>query len=122
MDRITAELAAAMTGLERDGDGWRAAFRLPPAFVGFAGHFPGRPITPAVAQIQMGCLVLAAGTGLSPCPQPGRVDAAKFTRPLGPEEALTVRVLPAGTKRWKAFVLAGNERAAEFTLSFEDAP
>ena len=126
MDKISAELAAAMTDL-RDTDGtWQAMFCLPPDFIGFAGHFPGRPIVPAVAQIQMACVVLAASKksdcGAGPCHtgHPARVDNAKFTRPIGPGEAVTVTVAPTGASRWKALARVNGEKAAEFTLTLKD--
>ncbi len=121
MDTISAELAAAMAGAAETAEGLQAIFRLPPSFTGFAGHFPGRPILPAVAQIQMGCVLLAKLRGDSFI-RPRQVNTAKFTRPVGPGEPVLAQAIPAAIPgRWKVVLTVNGEKAAEFTLAFEDA-
>lgn len=111
-----------MSGVLDAADGRQAFFRLPSSFVGFAGHFPGRPILPAVAQIQMACVLLAAGKGDgAPFSGPRRVDSAKFTRPVVPDEPVLVKVA-AASGRWKAVLSVNGEKTAEFTFSIGEAP
>ncbi len=58
-------------------------------FVGFAGHFPEAPILPALVQVLLGQELIRRqqGEGL----RVAVVRAAKFKRPLGPDEVIEVR-------------------------------
>jgi 3-hydroxyacyl-[acyl-carrier-protein] dehydratase len=52
-----------MSDLSESGDGeLTARFLFPPEFVGFQGHFPERPILPAVCEIQAAIAMLEASS------------------------------------------------------------
>ncbi len=120
MDQLTRELSAALIYRHRDQKGRSGAvFRLSASFIGFAGHFPGKPILPAVAQIQMACLVAA------PNPQaarPAQVLNAKFTSPVGPDQPVTVRCEPdpKGKGRIKATLDVEGRVVASVSLVLQD--
>lgn len=67
-----------------------AAFVFPPDFCGFAGHFPGNPVLPGIAQIMA---VLHACGGEPPSALLA-VTSCKFLRPVGPGE----RVIAEGKR------------------------
>lgn len=86
---VTASLLGDVE--ERDG-GFIARCSFAPDFAGFGGHFPGRPICPAVAQVAAAVRVVERGlgrrlrlTGLS---------GAKFLLPIGPDTPVTLRCAP----------------------------
>lgn len=88
-------------------------------FIGFAGHFPGYPILPAILQTLMAQLVAEQVRGeqlefLS-------LERAKFTRELRPGDPIRVKVSfreAAESLRCTAELLCGEQSAATFTLSF----
>ncbi|MEW5773277.1 MAG: hypothetical protein AB1916_07090 [Thermodesulfobacteriota bacterium] len=100
-------------------------FVLPGEFVGFAGHFPGNPVLPAIAQLAM--VRLAAGDALPGGPRPLRLAAvkrAKFTAPVGPGQAVRVACsLTEDRGCWtaRASVQVGIEVAASLVLALEEA-
>ena len=111
-----------MRDFSRSADGCcRAYFTLPPEFIGFSGHFPGRPILPAVAQVQMGCLVfkhaLSAGQPLYATPVADRVDSAKFMRPVAPGERILVTCAPGKNKTVTATLRAGDTPVASYVFT-----
>lgn len=67
----------------------------------FAGHFPGRPILPAVVLLSEVLAAIEADTGLPP-PE-WTVASCKFTQPVSPGIALTL----------------AHERTAEGSVRFE---
>ena len=56
----------------------------------FAGHFPGRPIMPAVAQIEMIALLITTETPWNNKIQEGR--QLKFLQPLIPDDKINFRL------------------------------
>ena len=61
----------------------------------FEGHFPGHPVLPAVAQIDLLAVLLRRIHGASACLT--GVDGARFERPVRPGDRLRVR-LSAGAR------------------------
>ncbi len=74
-----------------DGTGQRS-FQFTEDFVGFAGHFPGYPILPAVLQILLAQLVAEQIVG-KPL-QFLALERAKFTQQLRPGDQIQVKVTP----------------------------
>jgi len=112
-------LAAACSNLERRDDGSVSQdFRFNEDFIGFAGHFPGYPIVPAVAQL------LAAQVVVEQCEAAPRklreVSHAKFLQQLLPGQTFRVRCQEKADKphNFDAKIFLGEELAASFRLVF----
>jgi 3-hydroxyacyl-[acyl-carrier-protein] dehydratase len=99
---------------------WMQDLRLPPDFIGFAGHFPDNPLLPAFVQIRIAQTLIE--TALSRPLRAAAVSQSKFLRPIRPNETMTFTIrLPAETR--SAFqaaiqVFVGHEKAATFRLAF----
>ncbi len=63
--------------------------RFAPGFPGFAGHFPGDPVLPAVVQISLAVALAGEGEG-RPLRLAG-VRSAKFLLPIRPNDEVLVR-------------------------------
>jgi 3-hydroxyacyl-[acyl-carrier-protein] dehydratase len=93
-------------------------FRFPEAFAGFAGHFPGYPILPAVVQMLIALALAEAHHG-------GRlqllaVEKAKFLLQLRPGQPIAVecrRRERGGRLSYEARLRCGEETAAVFSLA-----
>jgi 3-hydroxyacyl-[acyl-carrier-protein] dehydratase len=66
-----------------------ASWMVPPDHPAFAGHFPGAPIVPGV--LLLDAAIHAVETACGRPLLPGRISAAKFLRPVGPGETLSIR-------------------------------
>ena len=81
--------------VSRSGDnssgGITAEYRFPEGFIGFAGHFPGNPVLPGIAQIL--AVLHAISNGRQ---RLHAIKSCKFLRPVLPEETLLIRLTPAG--------------------------
>jgi 3-hydroxymyristoyl/3-hydroxydecanoyl-(acyl carrier protein) dehydratase len=96
----------------------------------FAGHFPGRPILPGV--VLLDAAIHAMRTMLRPDTASGKADgrvgatcqigAAKFLRPVGPGETLTICLdtAIAGSARFE--ISSGGHKVATGTLVLPAAP
>ncbi len=119
MSDLKRAIAAAAVGAPEAGPGDATArrFRFDPGFLGFAGHFPGRPVLPAVAQFLAGVLVAEDRAG--GLLHLAAVERAKFHRVLGPGEEVRVECRPrGGDGALQVTVSAGGELAAAFVLRF----
>lgn len=97
---------------------FEAAFLFPPSFPGFAGHFPGKPVLPGIAQIM--AVVHACGF-VSPTAMQS-VKVCKFLRPVFPGERIDMTVIQSeeegGDIRAKASLRVGDEVCASMVLIF----
>lgn len=95
-------------------------FCFPEAFAGFAGHFPGYPILPAVAQV-LTALTLAEAHHGGPL-RLLAVEKAKFLLQLGPGQPIAVECGRRERGEWLSYearLRRGEETAAVFTLAVE---
>jgi len=118
-DMRSAILAAAGAPGRRSADGSILRdFCFDEDFVGFAGHFEGYPILPAVAQMLAAQLLVEE---LHPHPlRLESVSHAKFLQQLGPGQVLTIACTPRpGTPFcFDTRIRLGDELAASFRLRF----
>lgn len=115
--RLPTPLKQAIETAAGDSLSWETdcrivqSFCFPPDFIAFQGHFPGIPLMPAFAQVQLAQVMLEAAWQ-APL-QLARVDKAKFREPLRPRQIVTVRC------HWET---ASNQRQAAVTLTVADRP
>ena len=115
---IRSALAATATPLLAlpEAGGWQRCHSLPPHSAVFDGHFPERPILPAVVQCLMAQMLIEDALG-----QALRLVAivqAKFTRLTGPDEIIVVSARPARTAgQWDCTLQVGAESVAQLRLS-----
>lgn len=80
----------------------------------FAGHFPGAPILPGIAHLALVERALGALLG-----EPARIAAVLSLRlrvPLGPRDALALRLMPAEGSAVRFEIARGAERASQGTI------
>lgn len=107
-------IAAAGTELRREAEGGARIFCLPADFPGFAGHFPGFPVLPAVLQV-LAAQVLVEELRGRPL-RLAKLERAKFLRPVRPGERLQVACrLRKGN--WEARLEVQGEPAASFSMT-----
>lgn len=94
MSALRKAISAAASAPEiLPGGNLRRKFRFAPDSPVFLGHFPLRPVLPAMVQILMGQATL------EDCGHEGvlaGIPEAKFLAPLAPEEDLELLVSPGG--------------------------
>jgi len=108
---------AALTPPLLTVEGGEQSFCFAPSFIGFAGHFPGYPILPAVLQTLIAQMLAEQVVGESL--QFLSLERAKFIRQLRPEEQIDVTVQcqeKEGQFRCSAKLAVADESAASFTL------
>lgn len=90
MNRIAQETVQARLGeIVGNADGsFEGRYLFPESFAGFAGHFPGFPILPAVVQIRAAVALVAEVKGLGQ--RLVAVQDAKFLNTVHPGQELTV--------------------------------
>ena len=107
-------IAAAGGTLHREADGGDRVFCLPADFPGFAGHFPGYPVLPAVLQV-LAAQVLVEELRGRPL-RLAKLERAKFLRPVRPGELLQVACRPR-KGNWEARLTVAGEPAATFAMT-----
>jgi 3-hydroxymyristoyl/3-hydroxydecanoyl-(acyl carrier protein) dehydratase len=74
---------------------WAGRFSVPASHPCLPGHFPGRPVVPGVVLLD-GVMEAARKAGLA---DGARLPAAKFLRPVLPEEVVEVALRRTATGR-----------------------
>ncbi len=125
MSALRQAIAAAVIGplLRREDGAWCQACRFDSACVAFAGHFPGNPLLPALAQILAGEHVAQAIAGRQLVLT--GVERARFLLPIVPEQTVDVVVrepATSGRSCWEVRLLTDAGQAASFLLTFDPAP
>lgn len=83
------EAARLSTSLCEEGELFEGRYSFPDSFSGFAGHFPGHPILPAIVQIMTVISLLTSLTGQKL--RLANVEDSRFLRPVSPDEELSVQ-------------------------------
>lgn len=110
---------SALTPVSPTADGGDQRFCFNADFPGFAGHFPGYPILPAILQVLLAQMVAEELTG-NPL-QLAALERAKFMRQIRPDETVTVTVVCKEKEelfRYAVQLLVDGEIAAQFVLIF----
>jgi 3-hydroxyacyl-[acyl-carrier-protein] dehydratase len=123
MNRMRREILAARLGeFAPMGETFVGRFLFGHDFVGFAGHFPGYPLLPAVVQILVGQIVAEAlaqkETG-APLVATA-VEKAKFVREVRPGEEVLAecrRVMLKGGAGFELRLSVNGEAASSFVLT-----
>ena len=94
MNRMLQGIAAAKRGaVSTDASGtMEGRYHFSEDFVGFAGHFPGHPILPAIVEILV--VVALVGEARSCGQRLVAVEEAKFLNPVDPGQEILVRCRP----------------------------
>ena len=119
MSEIARQTRSCMHGLSDAGDGeLRARFVFPADFIGFRGHFPGRPILPAVCEIQAALAMLEAWKGRRV--RLREIVLAKFSVPVSCDEEVvcscSVKMDDGDGAVLKASLAKDGESVARFRL------
>jgi 3-hydroxymyristoyl/3-hydroxydecanoyl-(acyl carrier protein) dehydratase len=125
MSVLTQAIQAGLspvTGSERDGFSARIIF--PTEFVGFKGHFPGRPVLPGVCLIQTALVALSCA--LDKPLELKRLVSAKWMVPVLPGEeivlSLSLKDRENALLSARVVVMRGAGKVAEFSLEVVVAP
>ena len=102
-----------MTDAREAPDLHSASLQIPGDHPSLAGHFPGRPVVPAV--VILGAVLDLAEERLVGHSQVTRIMHAKFTRPLLPDECASIE-LQAGGDVLRFLVKAGGALVASGAL------
>jgi len=87
MSKLKNEIKSCMRNLSKEGpDALIAHFCFPNEFVGFKGHFPGKPILPGVCKIQAAVLMLEEAK--QKAVRLKEIILAKFFAPVSPGEEI----------------------------------
>ena len=121
MSSLTEQLDAALLEMGQEGRDTEMTvvgrYLFPPDFAAFAGHFPGRPLLPAI--VQLAAVRHLVGRLLGKPLVLAGADHVKFRGLLGPDEEVTVRgVLLEQDNGWQlSFTVRGeDERIADGRL------
>ena len=125
MERLKEAIRASALGrVHVTGTGSAVGrFRFEEGFAGFRGHFPGRPLLPAVAQITAALLVAGEAWGEADV-EAVSVDRAKFLLPIGPGEEIQVQCTRrslAGGSELVVRVHGDEGLAGSFTVTLGEA-
>lgn len=126
MNKMRQEILAARLGEFTSSDGVLCGrFRFDEGFVGFAGHFPGYPLLPAVVQVVLGQILaetLAEALAETPSGAPlamASLDKAKFVREVRPGDELLAecrRTEVKGRAAYEVRLSVSDEPASSFIL------
>ena len=117
MRKIKQETEACLSGLVSNGRSVTADFLFPADFIGFQGHFPGKPILPGACQLQ--CVLTTIEKGARKAAVLKEIERAKYVAPIFPDEPVTCtvdEVSAAGDVTVKARISKGGERVTEMKL------
>jgi 3-hydroxyacyl-[acyl-carrier-protein] dehydratase len=91
MSKIMQGIEAAALGCTTSDDAGTVTGRycFPNSFTGFAGHFPGHPILPAIVEILTVVSLVSRHSGQQQLLI--AVEDAKFVHPVSPDQELLVR-------------------------------
>ncbi len=119
MNKLTREIKQGMFDLAETKKGEvYAHFIFPAKFIGFQGHFPGKPILPGVCKIQAVMVMLQAWEKRDI--KLKEIVSAKFLSPVSAEEEIVFNYKKQMQNKSealvKASVISKNKKVAEMQL------
>lgn len=123
MSRFHQEILDVMSSLEAlDENHARASFSFPKVFVGFQGHFEGRPVLPGICKLRSAQVVFESVTRKSV--RMVEITLAKYFSPVTPDEKIVIdcRWQEKGKGLWdlKASVTRKEAKVALLQLVLSD--
>lgn len=107
--------AASAVEVMPETSGWQRRYLFEASSAVFAGHFPGHPVLPGVAQILMAQMTLEDAMG-----RPiiiSSINQAKFMAPVEPEAVIELQVKMGGAARlWDCMLYHDKHMVARFQL------
>ncbi len=95
----------------REEGGWRARLSVLPAAAYFEGHFPGRPVLPAIAQLAI--LADALEQVLDRPVVLTHIDRLRLFHPVAPDEELVLELSAQGEATMAFSLQRGGRRVSE---------
>ncbi len=118
MSKLRKDIKLYMSEVRDDGSVLTAHFCFAPGFIGFKGHFPGKPVLPGVCKIQAVLCMLEAVT--QKVPKLKEIISAKFFAPVTCNEEIvfSVRQVPGDNAdaRVSALITHKDKKIAEIQL------
>lgn len=120
MNILAREIKNFISDLEESGENIKARFLFPPDFIGFKGHFPGRPVLPGVCKIQAVIAMLEIWHQKNICIK--EISMAKFFAPVFDNQEIVVTTnkiteLPeTGEIKIKAYVTSNGKKISDLQL------
>ena len=119
MNKLMQEIKQCMAGLAETKKGEvTARFLFPAEFIGFQGHFPGKPILPGVCKIQAVMVMLQAWEKRDI--RLKEIVSAKFLSPVSAEEEIVFNYKKQMQNKSevlvKTSVISKNKKVAELQL------
>jgi 3-hydroxyacyl-[acyl-carrier-protein] dehydratase len=118
MSELARQIERCMSKLtEVDESDVVARFFFPAGFIGFQGHFPERPILPAVCKIQAAVAMLEAWKSRKV--RLNEIISARFSAPVGCDEEVDLRCSVAMEDVHRALVKATVAKDGESIAKFK---
>lgn len=119
MSALRREIARCMLAPPVAGDGVMAArYRFPAGFTGFQGHFPDKPVLPAVCMVQAVLVMFEQAQARTV--ELKSLVSAKWQAPVAPDAEIEVRAQAQpgdnGTTAVKARIMEGPRAVADMKL------
>ncbi|WP_147821952.1 hypothetical protein [Salidesulfovibrio onnuriiensis] len=122
MTRLNREIRASAGVFSGNGQSFSMQFSFGPDFIGFEGHFPGKPILPAMVQLMTGAV--ACGQAAEKRLVARKVGRAKFLKPVLPGDPVEVHGTLNETENGYIAairILNGSDLAASFQMELAEA-
>lgn len=117
MTKLTNEILASAGVFSGNGESFSMQFTFEPDFIGFEGHFPDKPVLPAMVQLMTGAVASSQAAGKHLAAR--KVSRAKFLKPVLPGTPVEVHgTLNETEDGYTAAIkiLSGSDLAASFQM------
>lgn len=101
--KITLAILQSITNFTKHDAGFTAFFSFLPDFIGFDGHFPGKPILPAMVQLMAGHVACCQAHARTL--KVIKIGKAKFVKPVLPNQEIELKGLLAEKARTPAYTI-----------------